>query len=361
MKLSRLISLCTILLLALPIFSQKVSTYSEAGYQICETYKRNAYKLSPSKAGHMGLRLYRNYEDDSYAYLLLQGINRYANSLNKLVEIGLDEELLELYAEKINKSYSATTEKKSLRKASFESFPMYRIYATRILRNLARLDELGLRHNHHKEFMTLLKQYDFKSVFTDEMMIRAWGAQLANQVYWLHQLGIADYRAEFVASVQRTYPNEEDSLLSDQQFGNKIYTLTHIIIAASEYYRYPVDYDSYASVIDYFRTNTKQILLRCKEDIIIEVGLSLLLVNEAYEEINTIRDHILKQIDAEAQMVPSVSGSKDLALGEHRNIIAVLLLDWGGTSITPNQSDIKKFKSNLNSELWLVKQKQNYN
>ena len=85
--------------------------------------------------------------------------------------------------------------------------------------------------------------------------------KLANQVFWLNQLGLGDYRKEFREAVTETYPAELDDNISDQQFGNKIYTLTHIIIAASEYYRYPVDYDKYNEITDYFRNNLDSILV----------------------------------------------------------------------------------------------------
>nr|WP_251880872.1 hypothetical protein [Grimontia kaedaensis] len=34
-------------------------------------------------------------------------------------------------------------------------------------------------------------------------------------------------------------------------------------------------------------------------------------------------------------MVPSVTGSTDLAKGEHRNVLAIMLLDWQGPNAVP--------------------------
>ena len=328
--------------------------YVETAQSIKLKYEQNTMLLSPSKAGHMGLRLYRNYKDSKYKYLLLQGINYSSNSLDKLISNGLDSISLNEYARRINKSYKPSTVKKSLRKATLKKYPYYRIYAAKMLRSVARLDELGIEHNQHDDFMKALRSYDFRKVFEDSIMIKAWGAQLANQVYWLNQLEINDYRSEFRKAVKETYPHTMDSQLSDQQFENKIYTLTHIIIAASEYYRYKVSYDEYADIIEYFRSNKNQILNRCKEDVIIEVGLSLLLVNENYPEIIDIKNYIMGRVCPQNEVIPSVKGNSDLSLGEHRNIIAVLLLDWKGCSIMPSKNEVKTLKTHIPKSISIV-------
>lgn len=325
--------------------SQVNTEYVKSAKSIRLKYEHHSYKLKPSKAGHMGLRLWRNYKDEKYKYLLLQGINYTAGSLDKLVENGLDQNSLDAYAASKNEKYKANTKKKKRRQQTFEKFPKYRLMATKILRHVARLDELGLQHKNHDEFMQLISSYDYKSAFTDPQMIKAWGAQLANQVYWLNQIGVADYRSEFMDAVEKTYPAANDHKLSKQQFENKIYTLTHIIIAASEYYRHKVEYNDYDSIIDYMRSNTPLILERVKEDIIIEVGLSLLLVDESYPEIEFIRAYINDRVDKDKKMILSENGNSKFAQGEHRNIIAVLLLDWKGCAATPTFKDIKGLKS----------------
>ena len=94
----------------------------------------------------MGLRLWRNYEDDKYKYLLLQGVNHAANALDKLVLNGLDWASLKRLANSKNKKYKATSDKKKLRKFTLKKYPLYRLMGTKVLRHVARLDELGLKH-----------------------------------------------------------------------------------------------------------------------------------------------------------------------------------------------------------------------
>ncbi len=327
--------------------------FAEDAALIRGNYEENVDKLSRFKKGHMGLRFYRHYGDEKYIPLFLEGIELAEQSLNTIYDRGLDAETIKEYSEESNrKYYSTSTTRKRLRSKTLSDFPEYRFYATKLLRHVARLDEVGLRHQHHDEFIAALKSYDFERVFTNDKMIKAWGAQLANQVYWLKQLGIADYTQAFQEAVNRVYPEERDSRLSKQQFENKLYTLTHIVIAASGYYQFDIAEEDFPEIISYFRRNTLSILERAKEDVVIEVGISLLLTGNDYQEIEVIRQHISDKINRDKRMIPSPSGKTDFALGEHRNIIGVLLLDWQGTYQRPQVKDFGKWQSNIPETLY---------
>ncbi len=327
--------------------------FAEDAALIRANYEENVDKLSRFKTGHMGLRFYRHYGDEKYIPLFLEGIELAEQSLNTIYKRGLDSESIKKYSEESNrKYYSTSTTRKRLRSKTLSDFPEYRFYATKLLRHVARLDEVGLRHEHHDEFIEALKSYDFKRAFTNYRMIKAWGAQLANQVYWLKQLGIADYTQIFQEAVNRVYPEEMDSRLSKQQFENKLYTLTHIVIAASGYYQVEVAEEDFPEITSYFRRNTLSILERAKEDVVIEVGISLLLTGNNYPEIDVIRRHISDKINCEKRMIPSPSGKTDFALGEHRNIIGVLLLDWQGTYQRPQVQDLGTWQSNIPKTLY---------
>ncbi|QSA20910.1 DUF3541 domain-containing protein, partial [Vibrio furnissii] len=53
-----------------------------------------------------------------------------------------------------------------------------------------------------------------------------------------------------------------------QQYGNKLYGMTHIIFADSQYYQHTVSEKQYQWIYDYYRANIDTILQRAKEDII---------------------------------------------------------------------------------------------
>ncbi len=108
-------------------------------------------------------------------------------------------------------------------------------------------------------------------------MIEAWAAQLANQVYWLRQLGEQDVVKAFTDAFRSTYQISLDKKLSPQQYGNKIYGMTHIIFGDSQYYQKQVNEADHQWIYDYFRDNIDTIILRSKEDVIAEVGITFLL------------------------------------------------------------------------------------
>ncbi len=92
-------------------------------------------------------------------------------------------------------------------------------------------------------------------------------------------------------------------------------------------------------------------MTRIKEDIIIEVGLSLLLVDDSYKEIDIIQSFIHNKVDLQKNMILSESGKSNISQGQHRNIIAVLLLDWRGCSTVPSYKEIGKLSGLISKQL----------
>jgi hypothetical protein len=52
-------------------------------------------------------------------------------------------------------------------------------------------------------------------------------------------------------------------------------------------------------------------------------------------------------IDKKKGMIPSTSGVFDLADGEHRNVLAIMLLDWQKTNQAPTVKNNPKVFSSL--------------
>ncbi|MFT6337233.1 MAG: hypothetical protein ACI86M_003060 [Saprospiraceae bacterium] len=97
--------------------------YVNCAVQIRTKYEKNASKISPSKAGHVGLRMWRNYRNDKYKSLLMKGISHTANSLDKIFANGLGQKSLNEYIVSKNIKYKANTKKKKRRKATFSKHP----------------------------------------------------------------------------------------------------------------------------------------------------------------------------------------------------------------------------------------------
>lgn len=301
------------------------------------TYEAKLFTLPAFKFGHYGLRMYRQTLDKKYGAAIWADMARIASRLNKFASEVYTPEQIKLYSmSRIHSYLDATSERSKLRYQATQAMPEYLYLGVALLGAMARADEYGLKHLEDKKFRQVIRRYDFRKYATNESLIKAWAAQLANQVFWLRQLGEQDVVDEFIAAFRKTYPDSNDSQLSVQQYGNKIYGLTHIILAASSYYQCPVNELDFQWIFDYYRNNINTIIARAKEDVIAEVGINFLLAGLDNDPVVLqTRKKIQKALNREHGLLPSVTGSLDLNGGEHRNVLAIMLLDWKGTHAAP--------------------------
>ncbi|WP_061003088.1 DUF3541 domain-containing protein [Aliivibrio sifiae] len=325
-----------------------VPSFEQDAASIRHTYETQLYTLSAFKAGHYGLRMYRQTMDPKYSAAIWSDMARVASRLNQFSSEVHTPKQIEAYSKKRLSTYINDTDVRSmLRYQATKSMPDYFYLGVDLLGSMARADEYGLKHRNDKELREIIRRYDFKKYATDEAMIKAWAAQLANQVYWLRQLGEQDVVDDFVEAFRLAYPDAQDEQLSDQQYGNKIYGLTHILLADSQYYQHPLKESEHQWIYDYLRNNIDTILKRSKEDIISEVGITFLLAGlEDDPVVYKTQKHIQDAMNRQVNMVPSTSNSTDLTDGEHRNVLAIMLLDWQTPHAAPTiQNEPKAFIS----------------
>lgn len=324
-------------------------SFEQSAQQIKTTYESQLYTLPAYVEGHYGLRMFRQTLDSKYAAAVWSDLARVASRLNYFAaEVHTPEQII-LYAEKRLTGYMDETDERSrLRYTATKHMPEYLYLGVDLIGSMARADEYGLAHRQDDKLREVIRRYDFKKYATDSDMIKAWAAQLANQVYWLKQLGEQDVVNDFIQAFRRTYPDTSDKKLTSQQYGNKLYGMTHIIFADSEYYQHQVDEKQHQWIYDYFRANIDTILIRAKEDIIAEVGISFLLAGlENDPVVEKTRQAIQASINGEKGMIPSVSGEFDLRSGEHRNVLAIMLLDWQQVNAAPTVTSNPKVFSSI--------------
>ena len=312
-------------------------SYQQDAALIRQTYESQLYTLPAFKMGHYGLRMYRQTQDAKYEAAIWADMARVASRLNKFATEVHTPEQIKAYSERRIQNYGKKVDVRGrLRYAATVSRPEYLYLGIDLLGSMARANEYELKHREDEKLRQVIRRYDFAKYATDPEMIRAWAAQLANQVYWLRQLGEQDVVDAFIEAFRATYPDNMDASLTDQQFMNKIYGLTHIIFAASEYYQHPIKELEFQWVYDYYRKNIDTILARSKEDVIAEVGINFLLAGlEADPVVEKTRKAIQQAINRDAGMVPSVKGETELLKSEHRNVLAIMLLDWRGPHEVP--------------------------
>ncbi|MGE6647764.1 DUF3541 domain-containing protein [Shewanella colwelliana] len=298
---------------------------------IQQSLESHLYQLPPRVQGHYGIRLYRMTGDTQYAnsalvdlYAVVDSQAYYACQLDKP---GFIEQEAKAAIVVLGKGPRAKARKKALK-----PFPEFLFYTDVLLRFSSRIDEFGLTGPCHEKLTKALKNTDLKPGLTDKAMIEAWAAQLINYVYWAKQLGVGDYIEEYKTAFNEVYPDSRDKKLNKKQFRNKIYGMTHFIFAASEYYQHQVDKQTFAWILDYFDANIDRILADATDDIIAEVGISFHLAGLSnHPVVKKTQAHIINAYDPKVATIPSPRGNPDLALGEHRNVLAMMLLNWPET------------------------------
>ncbi|UPR58950.1 DUF3541 domain-containing protein [Vibrio sp. ED004] len=329
------------------LYSQKQS-FKQSADLIRTTYESQLFTLPAFKEGHYGLRMYRQTLDDKYSAAVWSDMARVSSKLSRLSNDVHTMEQIVLYSEKRVASYVGDDDERSVRRYNItKHMPEYLYLGVDLLGSMARANEYGLEHKNDAKLREIIRRYDFSRYVTNEDMVKAWAAQLANQVYWLRQLGEQDVVDEFVDTFKKAYPDDKDKKLSSQQYGNKIYGMTHVIFGDSEYYQHQVSEQEHQWIYDYFRENIDTILLRAKEDVIAEVGLTFLLAGlEDDPVVEKTRLAIQASIDKKHGMIPSITGDFDLEYGEHRNVLAIMLLDWQQVNEAPTfKGNPKMFKT----------------
>ncbi|MFA0237588.1 DUF3541 domain-containing protein [Vibrio sp. 10N.222.55.C7] len=324
-------------------------SFKQSADLIRTTYESQLYTLPAFKEGHYGLRMYRQTLDDKYSAAVWSDMARVASKLSTLSNDVQTMEQIVLYSEKRVASYIGDNDERSIRRYNItKHMPEYLYLGVDLLGSMARANEYGLEHKNDAKLREIIRRYDFSRYVTNEDMVKAWAAQLANQVYWLRQLGEQDVVDEFVDTFKKAYPDSQDRKLSSQQYGNKIYGMTHVIFGDSEYYQHQVSEQDHQWIYDYFRENIDTILLRAKEDVIAEVGLTFLLAGlEDDPVVEKTRLAIQASIDEKQGMIPSITGDFDLEYGEHRNVLAIMLLDWQQVNEAPTYEDNPKVFTNI--------------
>lgn len=317
--------------------STERASFQQDAERIRKTYESQLFTFPAFKIGHYGLRMYRQTQDSKYQSAIWSDMARVASRLNYFAAEVHTPGQIEAYSAKRLARYDHKDDVRSdLRYEATKDKPEYFYLGVDLLGSMARANEYGLKHREDAKLREVIRRYDFKDYATDPEMIRAWAAQLANQVYWLRQLGEQDVVEEFTAAFKETYPDSQDDQLTDQQFMNKVYGLTHIIFAATEYYQHPVKESEYQWIYDYYRDNIDTIIARSKEDVIAEVGINFLLAGlESDPVVEKTRKAIQRSLNRHVGIVPAVNGSTDLLDGEHRNVLAIMLLDWQGANAVP--------------------------
>lgn len=309
--------------------------HRQAGLEIQAVYEAALPSLPLDKQRHYAQRLYRLTGEARYLALNRtygqRLMCRLAQDIQGLADPRHDDyRYAETRSREIVAAYPQRTAKQRSRKPMLAEWGEI-AFAGKLLFRLVQAEyhELLPAIDNHEVALDYLADVDWRPFLTDPDVLGIYAAQVANQVHFLHQLGIVDLRAEVEAAFRQRYPPSEVRRLDDTEYRNWLYGLTHFVIAASRYYQLGVDPRSVDWALNAFENEAAGILARATEDIQAEVAMSFLLAGQEYHPlVREIRNALVDAIDPATGIIPSPSGSFDLAGGEHRNVLAIMVLRW---------------------------------
>ncbi|WP_168012386.1 DUF3541 domain-containing protein [Halomonas salinarum] len=297
------------------------------------THYETAFDTLPvTKQRHYAQRLYRITGDDLYLPPLQDYGARLIGSLQEDLHGLAQPDYSARRAAGMLDRYPERTAKQRRRKQMLGEWDEM-IFAKYLAFRLNQARFHGLLNDHLLPGIDRAKEYlagqPLRDFLTSPEVIDVYAAQVANLTYDLYGLGVTDLRHETAMAFRNHYPAERDTALSQASFRNKIYGMTHFVIAASDYYQYSVDPVEFAWVLEYFDTHLERIMAETKADIYTEVGISFLLAGLTdHSAVARTRQALTRAYDPVARMIPGEHGGTDLARGEHRNVLAIMLLDW---------------------------------
>lgn len=310
------------------------TSYDVIAARILATYQQALPTLPLEKQKHFCLRMYRLTGDTAWLPPVISDLHNLIATLKSDRDSLIVDEYYRRRIDSLAADFARETRKSRSRRVLFEGRNDIRLQLDWLYR-LSTINDYQIADSTVlqlcQETKNRLEADRLVAFLLDTQTISVYAAQAANAVEYLSQLGLTDIRRDFYRRLLEVFPDSADRKLDDRQFGEKVYGLTHIIISASGYYQHTLDRGTYAWILDYFSANSKRIVKRLPADIISEVGVCFLLCDDtANILIDQCRQRVAKGFDSKTGLIQSPLGNTDLATGEHRNILAYMLLRWSG-------------------------------
>lgn len=302
-------------------------TNQQIAQQVRAFYLNRLYRLSPKGARHFCLRLYRLHQDDTVLMPLkiYYGLNKYrwTTALKKInnpqYRIKEEQRLLKCCATFSKPQRERAKYYRQNPGVLFNEYYLERLFFARSL-NLHQ----GVFAPYFKRGINYFKKINYAKYLWTPESLEYDNYFAANTVYYLQDLKIIDLEKEFISAWKKHFFSARDE--EKHQYWNKIYGLTHIILAASRYYQKFVSPKKYAWIIKYFEAHIDEILKTAHLDIIAEVGLCLLLAKQKKSPaLRKIRAHLRSKYNPKYGYF-TLKQNKNIRICAHTNIIAYMTL-----------------------------------
>jgi len=304
--------------------------------KIIEAFTTNAPQMESYPTHHFALRVYRTTGEADKQKILANPIKEAEIVLKDITKAGSNRyvkirslELYDIMKDRMGKKERMRQKFFKTRKEDLFHYNLIQqLYFWRCL-GIGN----GMLKTYYNAGLSIIK--DNKQHITKNMLcedaIKYYGTQLANYAYFLKFFGICDITKKFRDAWQSIFMKTDN--LSNYMFQNKIYGMTHFIIAGSDYYQTYASMQEFGWILEYFSNNINKIIKRTHIDIIAEVGLCYKLCNiNNGHPLETIEDYVVKSFDRKAGFIPRKgyipkSEERNLNIAEHTNAVSFMLLN----------------------------------
>lgn len=279
--------------------------------------------------------------DDRYLVPILSNFQLSTlSSLPRIVRILGNPESFDSEALALSNRYDPKGERKKRRVPAYKAKPE-RLLIMHMVHYLFIAKSLGF--DKYKYFADLiakmsdfLSKKDLEGIFLEKELVRLDPSAVANTIYYFQFLGIVDLEDKLLDFYKENWLNYEPK--DDIEWNDKVYALTHVIIAGTYFYQRILDKEKFSWILSFFESNIDLIKERTNSDIVAEVGLCFKLCGDKENDtIKVASDFVVSRFDHDNDIVPRESGEFSLEKAEHRNILSVLLLSsWDELSGGPD-------------------------
>lgn len=315
--------------------------YQSLAQVITQTYEKNLSLLPLDLQSHFAVRMWRISGQKRYFSSIVRDIENQTKRKGVWIKNLADPNFRKQIAEEMLSQMAPKTPRALEMKRAYQENKEF-IFWYRLIRYLFLCKSFGLENliAGFPQALTVLRGTPWLSLLDRESLFRFIPSKVINIVYYLEFLKVADLEKKLKPELCRFWFKEKIS--PEWLFLNKIYALTHLLIAASFFYQRFVPVKDFKEVLEFLEKNLEEIIERTNPDIVGEVGLCFRLTKTDSPVIQKTRDYLMASYRPDLGYIPH-EGNGGLAGAEHRNAIAILALsDYA--SFFPGPILVKYFK-----------------
>ena len=306
--------------------------YNPIAEKIKDSLEKNFQSLNLVHREHYCLRLWRITGEEKYLPTIIE---------NEKIELANWKDNVQNLANKIyQKKYGRNCieklgpwlgSRRVKQKKYYQSHPDIK-FLTNFIWQTYRLANFNLQNINLSQFshtISYLESLPLEEIYLDRQLFSVDPAECINSLFFLKYLGVVDKTKLIKPRLRKIYLSK--AKLGEDNYFSWLYALTHIVIAASDYYQHYVASEYFSWVLNYLVADFEKILFCATTDILAEVGMCFKLTQTHSGLINKCKVKVVEQSD---KKFGSLIQKEETGLNalEHCITLTILLID-----------DLKKF------------------